>query len=730
MAQSMAEGDTRPGMPVLRTVLRAAWAALLIAALTVSFVISFTAIIYSGPLAPFLSTGIGLSLLGAALMCAVGGAFYTYRGTICHPQDVTAIVLAVSATGIASSWAFDDMQGLLATIVMLVAVATATAGIATYLFGYFRLGFLARFVPYPVVGGFLAATGYLLLLGSIGMGLGETFHLSEPSMLVDDGALLKWLPWVLLGVAIAVIAARVQSELLLPGSLLIAALLFYGGLLATGTSLAEAEEAGLMLGPFPEGGFLEVLSPALIRDAHWNVILGESVTLIAVALLTVVGTLLHATGLELAMDQEFDLEKDLRATGIANVAGALGGGLIGFQLMSGTTLGNKLHLPGILPGLSAAAGCAVTFLFGGEVLGSLPVGLFVTVVAYLGADFLLTWLWLKRRQMSRADYGLVLLILVVSAAVGFFEALGVGVLAAAGMFILSLSRDDVVRLRSTLASRRSLVERSDADVQHLTETGGEVVVLELSGHLFFGTANRLLETVRAEIAANPKPRVVILDFFRVRGLDASASHSLDKLAKACARARVRLVLSGIGPKLADAYLRGATDFSASRLAPTLDAALRAEEDFLLAERGRTEPSGADATAALPLGPLAGIAASFPQVTLKQGEVLLTQGAASSEMFVLLSGAMHAEVSRPDGGTAIVARFVPGAIVGEIAFYSGVPRTATVIADDHSVLLRIDAAALRAPDESATPAETLHEYAATSLARRLRTATLLLRDAEI
>ncbi|MCA3573317.1 MAG: cyclic nucleotide-binding domain-containing protein, partial [Aestuariivirga sp.] len=273
-------------------------------------------------------------------------------------------------------------------------------------------------------------------------------------------------------------------------------------------------------------------------------------------------------------------------------------------------------------------------------------------------------------------------------------------------------------------------ERSDADVQHLMQTGGDAVVLELSGHLFFGTANRLLETVRGELGASPRPRVVILDFFRVRGLDASASHSLDKLAKACSRARVRLVLSGIGPKLKDAYLRGATDFSASRLAPTLDAALRAEEDFLLAERGRADPSDAEDGAALPLGPLGGIAASFPQVTLKQGEVLLAQGAASSEMFVLLSGAMHAEVSRPDGSTAIVARFVPGAIVGEIAFYSGVPRTATVIADDHAVLLRIDAATLRAPDGPATPAETVHEFAATSLARRLRTATLLLRDAEI
>ena len=67
------------------------------------------------------------------------------------------------------------------------------------------------------------------------------------------------------------------------------------------------------------------------------------------------------------------------------------------------------------------------------------------------------------------------------------------------------------------------------------------------------------------------------------------------------------------------------------------------------------------------------------------------------MFVLLSGAMRAEISRPGAGAAVVARFVPGAIIGEIAFYSAVPRTATVIADEESVLLKIDAESLGTPD---------------------------------
>ena len=109
-----AAAKTEDNFDGVKSVLRSLWAAFLTAVLTVSFVISFTTIIYGGSLAPLLETGLGLSLLGAALMCGVGGFFYSFRGTICHPQDVTAIVLAVSASAMAEAWPADQGDSLMA----------------------------------------------------------------------------------------------------------------------------------------------------------------------------------------------------------------------------------------------------------------------------------------------------------------------------------------------------------------------------------------------------------------------------------------------------------------------------------------------------------------------------------------------------------------------------------------------------------------------------------------
>jgi SulP family sulfate permease len=715
----------------VKSVLRSLWAAFLTAVLTVSFVISFTTIIYGGSLAPLLETGLGLSLLGAALMCGVGGFFYSFRGTICHPQDVTAVVLAVSASAMAEAWPADQGDSLMATIAMLIAVTTAFSGLVAWGFGVLRLGFLARFIPYPVIGGFLAATGYLLLTGAIGLGIGGRVTIWNLALLLDPATLLLWLPWVLIGGGIALASRWNRSDLLLPLVLALALFGFYAILFASGMDLQQAEDASLLLGPFDTGGFVQVLTPSLVFDADPWAILRATPTILAVALLIILGTLLNATGLELALTRDLDLEKDLRATGIANIAGALGGGMPGYQMIPGTLLGQRMGLRSVLPGLSAAAGCLLIFIYGATLLSALPAGLFVAVISYLGLDLLITWLWVRRRQFSLTDYSVVLLILAVAATIGFFEALGIGILAAAAMFIISFARVNVVRLSSTLASRRSLVERSNAEVNYLMQVGHQAAVFELSGFLFFGTANALVERIHDELSRQGELRFVVIDFVRVHGLDASATYSLGKLSRLCNAASVRLIFSGL-PRYQEAHYR---EFAGSKdralFTDTLDDALQSLEAELLSTRPESAPDTASTLLndLLALSEKPQFADKFKRVTLNTGEVLLNQGAESREMFVLLSGAMRAEVARQTGDPLVVARFMPGAPIGEIAFYGSTARIATVLAEEPSVLVRIDAESLVRSGDDHDPATVVHHYLAVNLARRLMNMTRLMRDAD-
>ena len=148
---------------------------LLVCLLSIVLMISVAGMIFSGDaLAPFLRQGIGLCLFGGVAL-GVAGAFGTsYRGTICHPQDVTGVILALSAAAIAARLGGGSPATLYATVAVLIALASVVTGAAFLAAGALRLGVLARFIPYPVMGGFMAAAGYLMTAGAIRMVTGRS----------------------------------------------------------------------------------------------------------------------------------------------------------------------------------------------------------------------------------------------------------------------------------------------------------------------------------------------------------------------------------------------------------------------------------------------------------------------------------------------------------------------------------------------------------------------------
>ena len=238
---------------------------LLVCLLSIVLMISVAGMIFSGDaLAPFLRQGIGLCLFGGVAL-GVAGAFGTsYRGTICHPQDVTGVILALSAAAIAARLAGGSPATLYATVAVLIALASVVTGAAFLAAGALRLGVLARFIPYPVMGGFMAAAGYLMTAGAIRMVTGR----SALSDLARPEALWRWLPVVALGVAMICVARRSGRAIALPAMVALAFAGFYLWLLLSGVSLAEAGQRGLLLGPFEvDRGFLGAFRPGLLAEA-------------------------------------------------------------------------------------------------------------------------------------------------------------------------------------------------------------------------------------------------------------------------------------------------------------------------------------------------------------------------------------------------------------------------------------------------------------------------------
>ena len=536
--------------------------AVAVGAFTVTLNLSVAAIIYQGELARFIDRGIAMTLLGTVPMALLGSFVLGYRGTISQPQDAPAIVLSLAAAGIAVLPA----ERAFATMAALVVLTSLASGLAAWLLGRLRLGFVARYIPYPVLGGFLAATGYLLVAGGLGIAIGASVEIGNLGVLFAPGNFLRWVPWAVAAAALTLLLRRSPNPLILPLGLFAAAGGFYLVLAAAGVGIAEARAGGLLLGPFPAGGFLPSLRGWQPLAVDWPVLAERIPAMLAIIGMTCATALLSASALEVITGERIDPDRDLRGIGLCNIVGALGGASVGYHVLSATLIAQRTGSGGRANGFIAAGASLLALVLGAQAIAALPVGLFALLILVIGFSMLIESLLDSRRTLQPADYAIVLMIPIVTALWGFLWGVAVGILAAALFFVLAFARVDLVRLETTAARMRSRVERSDADQAWLEERGREAVIYVLAGYVFFGTAHRLVSRIEAALARAPQPRFVLIDCARVRGIDVSAARSIGQLADTCEAEGIALDPDRPRPRSGAADARAAGSASAKDIA--------------------------------------------------------------------------------------------------------------------------------------------------------------------
>jgi SulP family sulfate permease len=120
-------------------------------------------LVFRDRLAGALPIGIAHGLIATAVIGVIVAVGSSFPGLYAGIQDASAAIIALSAAAIAGA-----LAGSLAvdTVVAMMAATSLATGATLLLVGYLGLGEVARFVPFPVIGGLLAGTGYLILAGA------------------------------------------------------------------------------------------------------------------------------------------------------------------------------------------------------------------------------------------------------------------------------------------------------------------------------------------------------------------------------------------------------------------------------------------------------------------------------------------------------------------------------------------------------------------------------------
>ena len=693
--------------------------------------VSYAALIFAGGLEDYLFIGISIALISASILSVVVALVSSFPFASAGPDSNSSVLLALmSGSIIAMSKGNLTGEQLLITVWVTISLCTILTGVCLFLMGKLHLGQWVRYVPYPVVGGFLAGTGWLLVSGSFlvmtGISL-ELFHLKE---LFQKSVMVHWLPGVFVCLLLLYVPRRIKHYLVMPTILVGAVLILHLCLWLAGITHTQAINTNWLFEQYSFSVPHSNLRFNAVLSIDWHTIAYQGTTMAALFTVVVLSILLNSTGVELETKIDCDLDRELRANGIANILSGLGGGIVGYISVSRSLLLQRSGATNRLSGITAGLFCFLIFLVGMPLLSYLPKPVLAGFLLYIGMDLLIEWTVRSWYRLPRSDYCIIILIAIVIGVVGFVEGVIVGIMASVALFVFNYSRIGIIKHESSGLVGHSNVVRSENQTKFLRIKGDQIYIIKLQNVIFFGTAHSLTVKINhyIETSAAKPVRFIILDFSMVSGFDSSTVLSFIKLKQLASANGITLLFISLKRNFKNALIRGGILDSKDevvRFMPDIDRALEWCEENLLSKLDKDKQ-----IAPIPTKQVERILGD-PVSTQKfisfcrryrhpEGYVLFREGDAPDGLYILGSGQVSVRKLFSDGSTKRLRTYKDGTVLGEMGLYSDKPRSAYVIADKESYFYFLSKKAVyRMEKEAPEIAIKFHRYTINLIASRLK-----------
>jgi SulP family sulfate permease len=687
---------------------------------------SLAALIFTGPLAGYLPQGIGILLVGSVIFALFSAFTSSYPLTLIAPQDIPIAILALMAitisSGIGDQLSPEDVYQF---IFVAIGVTSILVGCFFWILGRFKLGKLVRFIPFPVVGGFMAGTGWLIVKFSFTMMTDMDLTLSNIFLFFNMSVLIQWVPGLVFAVVLLLASRRISHYLLTPGILLGSILLFYGFTSFQGLSFNDLETGGFLLGPFPEGGLFPGTPFPYLLDFRWDLFLTHLPAIATMMILNAISILFNYSGLELIVKEDFDLDNELKITGYGNILAGLAGTPPGYITLSETSMAYNIGARTRLANIIVALMCGITLVFGATVVSIFPKVILGGLLLNLGLDFLVEWLVDTWKRLQRMDYFVIVIILLVIGTVGFLEGIVIGLLMSIALFVIKYSKVEVIKYELSGKTFSSNVGRSEPMNKILEEKGDQIFILPLQGFVFFGTANQILERVQKRFESDPSNKLsfLVFDFRQVTGVDSSAVNSFNKLQIMAEKNNFQVLLCGMSDEIHTQFETENLINDASNLFNVfsdLDHGLEwCEESIIQKSLDAEGPTDHPIRTESFKDKFQQVADFFEYRKEQKGTRIIEQGKDPGGIYFIDSGQISVLLDTGDGNEIRLKTMGAGTVVGEVSLYLGSNASASVVTDEMCKIYYLSTENFHtlnrdAPDK----ASELHTYVVKLLSDRL------------
>lgn len=700
----MSTHSAKPISPARGEMTGEVWGGLAAMLVALPSAIAFGVAIY-GKLGPdYVAQGAVAGMIGAVALGLLAPAFGGAPRLITAPCAPAAAVMGALALDLASgkSGSSGPLSPAQATL-FLTLVALMSGGLQ-FLYGSIGGGRLIKYIPFPVVSGYLSGVGLKIFLDQVpklfgfsvskeaglwkglAVGLSSPEHWQWQAIVVGTVTMLGMIlgPKITKAVPAAIIG-------------LFGGILTYLGLGLIDRSLLDLHNK-LLIGPLATGGgamwsgLMERW--AAIGGIHLADLRALLMPALTLSVLLSIDTLKTCVIVDALTRSRHNSNRELIGQGIGNLASAMAGGVPGAGTMGATLVnvnsGGKTRLSSILEGVFVL----LALLLLSKLIGWVPLAALagiLIVIAYRmfdkGSFFLL------KQRSTVLDFCVIAAVVVVAVTKGLIEAAGVGVALAIFLFIREQIRGSVTRRKLYGNQISSKQHRLPSEKKVLEEYGTLTTVCELQGSLFFGTTDQLFSELEPDLKLS---RYVILDMRRVQSVDFTAAHMLEQIEAMLTERGGHLIFSNL-PATVPTGQDLQTYFSQVGLVkPTqnvkifdsLDAALEWAEDRILEEH-RMLQSGQERALELPEIELlhefeedrilSDLKSIVKERSYKAGETIFRLGEPSDELYLIRRGIVRILLPLGNGKFHNLASFARGNFFGDMAFLERSIRSADALA---------------------------------------------------
>lgn len=471
------------------------------------------------------------ALLGTSRQLAVG------------PVAMVSLLIA-SGVGQLSEAGSDEYITLSILLAFLVGSIQLSMGV-------FRLGFLVNFLSHPVIAGFTSSAAIIIGFSQfkhlLGVKIsGEKFSEIFMQLLKEAGNIhIATLIIGVVSVILLLLVKRVNKKI--PGPLVVVLLgimvVYLGSLTNQGVKI---------VGDIPGG-----LPSFHIFSMNWDSIQTLLPTAFTIAFVGFMESIAVAKAIQARhKDYKLDANQELKALGIANIAGSF---FKSFPVTGGfsrTAVNDQAGAKTGLASIISASLIIITLLFLTSYFYYLPnavLAAIIIVAVYGLIDFKeAKYLW----KTDRTDFFLFISAAIGTLVLGIEEGIILGVILSLALLIFRVSYPHYSQLGLINDGREFINVLRDKNAK----IDNKIVIMRFDAQLFFANINYFKEKVELLISERKNPEFFILDARPVSTVDSTAIHALHELIDELKSSGVTFIIANvIGPVRDKLASSGITD---------------------------------------------------------------------------------------------------------------------------------------------------------------------------